>query len=106
MKKISLLLVVFLFMVTGCGKVNKENVINDFKNKINKSKSYEIIGTMEIINNEDVFKYDINAKYLHKDNDYYKVTLLNKTNNHEQIILKNEEGVYVITHRSLQQKII
>ena len=32
--------------------------------------------------------------------DYYKVVLVNQTNNHEQIILKNEDEVYVKTYRS------
>ena len=29
--------------------------------------------------------------------DYYKIKLLNKLNNHEQVILRNNEGVYVVT---------
>ena len=33
--------------------------------------------------------------YLKKDK--FRVGLTNKTNNHEQIILKNDDGVYVIT---------
>lgn len=50
---------------------------------------------MEILSNEETFTYSLEASYL-KD-DYYKVTLVNQTNNHEQIILKNKEGVYVVT---------
>ena len=97
MKKIGIFLLLMMVLVTGCGKKDKTSVINDFKKKVNKAKSYEIDGTMEIINDEDIFKYEINAKYLHNDTEYYKVTLTNQTNNHEQIILKNTEGVYVIT---------
>ena len=97
MKKISIFLIIVFLLITGCGKQNKNNIIDDFKNQIDKSKSYELTGTMEIINDEDVFKYDINAKYLNDDIEYYKVILVNQTNNHEQIILKNTEGVYVIT---------
>lgn len=97
MKKIGILLLAVLLFVTGCGKTDKTSVINDFKSKVNKSKSYVLSGTMEIINDEDVFKYDIETKYLNDNQEYYKVTLVNQTNNHEQIILKNEEGVYVVT---------
>jgi len=32
-----------------------------------------------------------------KKKDMYKVSLTNKANNHEQIILKNNDGVYVLT---------
>lgn len=28
---------------------------------------------------------------------FYKVVLVNQTNNHEQVILKNKEGLYVVT---------
>ena len=97
MKKIGLVLMAVMLFVTGCGKEDKSSVINDFKKSVNKSKSYVLNGTMEIINDEDVFKYTIETKYLHDDNDYYKVILVNQTNNHEQIILKNDEGVYVVT---------
>ena len=97
MKKVGLILIAVLLFVTGCGKVDKSSVISDFKKSVNKSKSYVLNGTMEIINDEDVFKYTIETKYLHDDNDYYKVTLVKQTNNHEQIILKNDEGVYVVT---------
>jgi outer membrane lipoprotein-sorting protein len=50
---------------------------------------------MEIINNDDTYEYLVEASFL-KD-DYYKVRLVNQTNNHEQIILKNADGVYVVT---------
>ena len=47
------------------------------------------------MNNEDTFIYSVEASFLKED--YYKVTLVNQTNNHEQIILKNKDGVYVVT---------
>ena len=50
---------------------------------------------MEILNNEETFTYSLEVNYL-KD-DFYKVILVNQTNNHEQIILKNNDGVYVVT---------
>ena len=56
-------------------------------------KSYYIEGKMEIINNEDIYKYDVKVSF--KEKDYYKVSLKNESNSHEQIILKNDDGVYV-----------
>ena len=58
-------------------------------------KSYKITGNMEISNDEETFTYSLESYYL-KDN-YYKVILVNQTNNHEQIILKDNEDIYVIT---------
>lgn len=95
MKKIGILSLVLLLLTCGCGKVDVSKVKEDFESKVTKAKSYQLNGTMEILNNEDTFVYTVEASFL-KD-DYYKVRLVNQTNNHEQIILKNEDGVYVVT---------
>ena len=50
---------------------------------------------MDIVSNEELYHYDVCVDYM--KGDYYKVNLVNKDNKHEQIILKNEDGVYVIT---------
>lgn len=95
MKKIFILLLGVLLVLCGCGRNSKDNIVNDFKNSINNSKSYKVVGNMEISNDEETFTYSLESYYL-KDN-YYKVVLVNQTNNHEQIILKNGEDIYVIT---------
>ncbi len=97
MKKILLIGTVIylsLFLV-GCGKYTGDDLEKDFKNKVNDIKSYELKGKLKIINNEDTYEYDVIASYAEETN--YKVSLKNKMNNHEQIILKNDEGVYVLT---------
>lgn len=97
-KKILFLMVTILtFILSGCGKTSESDVIKNLTKKINDSKSYYIEGTLEIVNNEDVYTYDVNASYSKKDN--YKVDLVNTVNNHEQIILRNSDGVYVVTPR-------
>lgn len=93
MKKIILVLS-FLMFIVGCGNTNKD-VIDELENKIEGLNSYSISGILEIYRNEDKYTYDIESSY--SKDDLYKVKLMNKNNNHEQIILKNTEGVYVIT---------
>lgn len=95
MKKIGILTFLLLFLTCGCGKVDIDKAKSDFENKVTKAKSYLLKGSMEIINNEDTYVYSVEASFL-KD-DYYKVRLINQTNNHEQVILKNTDGVYVVT---------
>ena len=102
--KIKIFTLIFILFgclfLTGCGNNNLENVVDNLTKKINDLKSYSIEGNLEIMNNDDVFNYRV--KVDHQKNDYYKVSLVNVKNNHEQIILKNDDGVYVQTHKSMQ----
>ncbi|MEE0699618.1 MAG: outer-membrane lipoprotein carrier protein LolA [Bacilli bacterium] len=97
MKKFLGLLLVFICAIclTGCGKENEKTVLDKLEKKVNSAKGYQLDAEMELINNEDSYKYDVTVSYKKKDN--YRVSLRNKTNNHEQIILKNSDGVYVLT---------
>lgn len=92
MKKYIIILCMFLGLC-GCGK--SDNVVKKFQNKIEKADNYILKGNMSIVSNEDTFTYKVEAS---KSKDgYYKVSLINQTNNHEQVILKNKDGVYVVT---------
>ena len=95
MKKIGILSLLIILLMCGCGKVNKDNILKDFESDVNGANAYKLTGTMEITNDEDTFSYNLEVNHL-KDN-FYKVILVNTTNNHEQIILRNNDGVYVIT---------
>ena len=95
MKKILLLTLFMLLTLTGCGEYKLEDAVKEFSKDVENSKSYKINGTMEISSGEEIFTYNIDTYFL-KD-DYYKVVLINQTNNHEQVILKNKDGLYVVT---------
>ena len=95
MKKKLLILFMTVFLLTGCFGKGKDDVVKELEKKVNGINSYYIKGELEIINNEDNYKYDVEVSY--KKDDNFKVDLINKTNNHEQIILKNSEGVYLLT---------
>ena len=96
MKKVLLFsMLLCTIFVLGCSKDNSKTVLSSFEKKVNKANSYTLNGVLEIINNEDSYKYDVSVSY--KESDMYRVSLRNQANDHEQIILKNEEGVYVLT---------
>ena len=97
MKKIILSFLTFLtcIILIGCGKYGEKDVVRDLTKKIEKTKSYRLVGVLEMINNEDTYAYDIDVSY--ESENKFRVSLKNKTNNHEQIILRNEEGIYVLT---------
>ena len=100
-KYLFLFLLVLCLFVVGCGKNSNKSIKDDLIKSINNLKGYELDGKLEVVNNDDVFNYDVSVKF--KDGDYYRVTLKNNANNHEQVILRNDDGVYVMTHKSLQQ---
>ena len=98
-KKILILITLCCVLLTGCfGK--KTDTLKEIKNKYDTLKAYSLTGDLEIINNDDIYNYDVKVIFQKKDK--YYVSLKNRNNNHEQIILKNEDAVYVKTHQSLQ----
>lgn len=95
LKKIISLVLCLLLLTSGCGKKNKDNIVKKMNEEITSLKNYNLKGNMEIYTDEETFTYSIEVDYL-KDN-FYKVNMVNQTNNHEQIILRNNDAVYVIT---------
>ena len=93
MKKIIIILFTFLF-VTGCSN-SSDNVVDKFTKKIKNLDSYYLEGDLELRNNDEVYNYEVNVSY--ENNKYYKVSLKNKSNDSTQIILKNDEGVFILT---------
>lgn len=90
------LVVIFLgicLCLAGCGKYSESDIVKDLNKKIKKSSAYYVEGVMEIYNNEDKYTYSVNVSY--KESNLYKVNLINNSNNHEQVILRNNNGVYV-----------
>lgn len=94
-KKILFLMIVVCFLMTGCFKYDSKDVLKDIQKKYENPKSYKLEGKLQIVNNEDTYNYDVSVLYQKKDK--FQVSLKNEANNHEQIILKNSDGVYVLT---------
>jgi outer membrane lipoprotein-sorting protein len=97
MKKVKkiIFLILIMIIISGCGKNNVEKAIDNLTKKIEDIQSYHLEGIMDIVNNENTYSYDVDVVYK-KDNNF-KVSLKNKINNHEQIILRNNDGVYILT---------
>ena len=92
MKKI--LFILFSLSLIGCKQKDKD-ILNNIEKKMSSIENYSIQGELNMYNNEDKYTYSVDVSYKKEDN--YKVSLINKINNHEQIILKNNDGVYVLT---------
>lgn len=98
-KKI-LCLVIMVVMLSGCDKYSEKSIVKELNKKLDKASAYKLEGDLEITNNDDVYNYEIVASF--KKDNYYRIELTNKANSHTQVILKNDSGVYVITHQSTQ----
>lgn len=94
-KLILFLILVLSLLMVGCRKTSEKDVLKELTKKIEEAKSYHLVGELEMINNDDLYKYEVDVSY--ENDDKFRVSLKNKINNHEQIILKNEDGVYVLT---------
>lgn len=95
MKKILYISIsLYLLLITGCSRVNEKSVVSDLNKKISNLNGYHMTGNLTIYSGDNTYRYKVESSY---EDDNYRVTLINKTNNHEQIILKNDDGVYVLT---------
>ena len=92
---LKLVLISSIFLLSGCGIKNADSVLKNMEKSLKNANSYYVEGVMEIINHEDTYTYNVNVSY--KNGDYYKIVLTNTLNNHEQVILRNDDGVYIDT---------
>lgn len=60
--------------------------------------SYLLEGVMEVAEGEDTKSYDVSVKYLKQDDqDYFRVAMKDSGMDQEQEIIRNAEGVFVVT---------
>ena len=96
MKKIlKFIFLISIFLIAGCSVNDSNNILGKLEKKLENADSYYVEGIMEIMNNEDTYTYNVKVSY--KKPDYYRIELINTLNNHEQVILRNDDRVYVVT---------
>ncbi len=94
MKKIILIsLLSGILLLTGCQKYTEKTIKKDLNKNVNSIKGYHILGDLNIYNGDNTYKYKVEVS---NNKDKYRVSLINKSNDHEQLILKNDDGVYVL----------
>lgn len=99
-KKIMVAVLILALLGVGVWKVFfSKPSINDTLQNVNKNlSSYQLEANMELNNGEEQRKFNVVVSYTKKeDKDLFRVSLYDTTINQEQIMLRNEEGVYVLT---------
>lgn len=93
--KILIICVMLLFSLVACDKEDA----SDYKEKLisfsSEIKEYNLKAEMTVVKEEGNASFDIVVDYLEPN--YYKVRIQNKSNNNIQVIVKNNDGVYVLT---------
>ena len=57
MKKIIFAVLISCLLLTGCGKYNKNSIINNIEKKI--KNGYKLSGSLNVINNDENYDYDV-----------------------------------------------
>jgi outer membrane lipoprotein-sorting protein len=98
MKKKLLLLfagLMVVFVLTACGAKSQQDVVKELNDKMGELSSYKVNAKMTLQMGAEPQVY--NVEIWHKDPTYYRVNLKNAKQDQSQMILRNDEGVFVLT---------
>ena len=98
MKKKLLLTIVSMFLVlalAACGEKSKEDVIGALDEKVKEMSGYKVNATMTLKAGPTAQKYNVEVWY--NKPTFYRVALSNSKKNQSQMILRNSDGVFVLT---------
>ncbi|WP_379135770.1 outer membrane lipoprotein carrier protein LolA [Paenibacillus sp. sgz500958] len=102
MRRITWVLAIIMsvaLVLTGCGKKDSASVVKDLNNVADKLESkqgaYQGAGTMTLYTGEQPQEYKVEVWY--KSPSYYRISLSNVQKDITQIVLRNDDGVFVLT---------
>ncbi|MGG0658149.1 LolA family protein [Rummeliibacillus pycnus] len=84
-----------VLLLVACGSNSKEDVVKKTSKKWTAAKGYEVKAVMEIKTSGDSKKYDVNV--WHTKPEFYRVAVSEEGQETSQMIIRNEEGVFVVT---------
>ncbi|MCM3588727.1 outer membrane lipoprotein carrier protein LolA [Mesobacillus maritimus] len=87
--------VMILFVLAACGAKSQETVVKDLDENLSKLKSYKANAKMTLQMGSEPQVYEV--EIWHKEPSYYRVNLKNAEKDQSQMILRNDEGVFVLT---------
>lgn len=100
LKKVMVVVLILALLGVGVWKVffSKPSISDTLENVNKNLNSYQLEANMELNNGEEQRKFAVNVSYAKKEEkDLFRVSLYDTTINQEQIMLRNDEGVYVLT---------
>jgi outer membrane lipoprotein-sorting protein len=96
-KKLFLLItgILVIFSLAACGSKSQEDVVKELNGKLGDLTSYKVNAKMTLKMGTDLQVY--NVEIWHKDPTFYRVNLKNTQKDQSQMILRNNQGVFVLT---------
>lgn len=96
-KKLFMLLIglMVVLVLSACGTKSQSDVVNALSGKIEKLEGYKTKAKMTLQMGNEPHTYDV--EIWHKKPDFYRVDLKNPQKDQSQMILRNQEGVFVLT---------
>jgi outer membrane lipoprotein-sorting protein len=98
MKKVVLLIALMAMLASvlaACGGKGEEDVVGDLSAKMDTLESYKADAQLTLSTGEEAQEYDVEV--WHQKPHYYRIGLTNKAREITQIILRNDDGVFVLT---------
>lgn len=90
-------------VLAGCGKKDAGAVVKDLDRTVSKLESYSAAGTMVLHTGIEPQEYQVEVWY--KKPAYYRIALTNAKKDISQIVIRNDDGVFVLTphlHKSFR----
>jgi len=84
----------FVFVLSACGQ-SREDIIDDLSKKMDRLGGYTTKATMTFKHGDKQQKYQ--AEIWFKDPNFYKVVLTDANGQNPQMIIRNEDGVFLLT---------
>ena len=97
MKKMVMLFagIMLLLALSACGQKSQGDVVSDLNEKLGEMKGYKANAKMTLKMGTEPQVYTV--EIWHKNPSFYRVNLKNDEKDQSQMILKNDDGVYVLT---------
>ncbi|SFQ30583.1 LolA family protein [Salibacterium halotolerans] len=87
-----------LMMLAACGEKSQDEVMQDLDQKLQDMNGYKTSASMTLETGDEPRTYDVGVSYMQNEqNKYYKVDLKNENEEQNQMIIRNDDGVFVLT---------
>ncbi len=84
-----------ILVLSACGAESKEDVVKKLSNKWSDAKGYELTAEMSILTGAEPRVYDVEV--WHTKPEFYRVKVSDANAENTQMIVRNAEGVFVVT---------